>query len=182
VDDFEDSTFDPHWFPWGNDVSEMAGGLQFQVPPTSTEYSGVTSQQSYDLRGCAIAIEVLTVPTSTPSAEAYLAVSDNVANSSLAMGAHDGELFMRHFEDSGLVSEDTLPFDPTNHRWWRMSEDGGQIVFATSADGVSWTNRWQIGTPAFVSTVMVDIIAGAYASNDSSATATFDNLNILPRP
>src|SRR3546814_4961993 len=57
--------------------------------------------------------------------------------------------FHDSFTDEGSVAID---YDPVEHRWWRIWEDGGTVFWGTSATGLLGT--WQVQrsetTPAWV--------------------------------
>jgi hypothetical protein len=77
----------------------------------------------------------------------------------------------------------TEPFQPTNHRHWRIRENAGTIYFETSPDNASWSEFHTYPTHEFVDVVDlvfgVDHIGSAPTSNRS---ISFDNLNMYQSP
>ena len=78
---------------------------------------------------------------------------------------------------NGIKSFDHIPYDPAQHRWWRIRHDESSnlIYWETSPDSVTWTEhmRW---TPTIkLTTVMLEMSAGSW-DVDAYGTAVFDNL------
>lgn len=72
-----------------------------------------------------------------------------------------------------------VPYHPYQHRWLRIAEASGLIVWATSPDGKLWTTftSWQ---PTFsVGTVTPVLQAGMYGTDTTPGTVYFDNFNIV---
>ncbi len=73
-----------------------------------------------------------------------------------------------------------LTFDPTNHRFRRIREQGGTIFFEVSANGMSWTqpSGWSV-THSFTDLENLHGIvgAGAFLPDASAGTAIFENVN-----
>lgn len=70
----------------------------------------------------------------------------------------------------------TDTYDPAVHKWFRIREASGTIFWDTSVDGVTWTNRTSVATPAIdITSLQIEL----YADSDGavSHTVRFDNYN-----
>lgn len=80
----------------------------------------------------------------------------------------------------GTSSDLTIPYDPAAHRWWRMSETGGTITWATSPDSATWTTRRTAAAGITTSAVSVSLLSGYWgAAPASPGSAQFGAINIL---
>lgn len=141
-------------------------------------FAGYESTFSLDLRGDAVSIHAIEVPTSSPQASyAYF-----------SFGA-DGEHEVR-FETDGVelaaLARDggddpapvTMPFDPETHAFWRIREEAGIVHWEVSRDGVAYTSFR--ATPLatwWLAAGTIGLGAGTWASTTVSGSAVFDDLN-----
>jgi hypothetical protein len=75
-------------------------------------------------------------------------------------------------------TDSSLTYDATAHRWWRMTETAGDIIFATSPDGTTWTTRRTATAHGMdMTSVRVLLGAGRNTAVGGPFYAYFDNLN-----
>jgi len=127
----------------------------------------------FDMVGCAITIRLLGVPD---AADIYgrLSIGPQGAPSGWTMGVIEGTLQVR--DGSSVVSATT--YDPLVHRYLRIREEDGSLVFGTSADGVCWDEAVDI-----VGDDTMGVNARLALSSDGApavATVVFDDYNVLP--
>jgi hypothetical protein len=172
------------WVEWSDPdfTIGISSGVLVIAPPAPAVtygYGNVTSQNSYDLRGCAMWVEVVAIADPSQNGETYFSATvDNDNKASFAIW-EDGLYFTL---DVGAVTTDTahVTYSPTQHRWWRLREAGGTISWETSPDGHSWNNRLQAVSPAFMDHVKLRLSAGVKAAATSPGEAQFDNVNLEP--
>jgi hypothetical protein len=81
---------------------------------------------------------------------------------------------------TGAHNDTSVTYSSTTHLWWRLRESGGSILWDTSTDGSTWTNR-RTKVPdssAFLKRAQLRFGAGFWGGTGAGAgTAIFDNLN-----
>jgi hypothetical protein len=184
-DDFADGVRGDQWLPSTSSHCTMTenGQLEFGLSPapSSCEY---ISSYSYDLTGSSVIVEVPTAPTKADGAVSWLrAVTDETNESGYEIGVDEGTLqFVRVNSDGSGATEVTTTFDPVAHRWWRIREAGGQIVYETAPDGKTWTMHDSEPVSYPVTAMRTHLGVSVY---DQAATAPghvdFAHLNIPPQ-
>ena len=91
----------------------------------------------------------------------------------------NGNLFFQALVD-GVMSETFIPYVNATHRWWRIRHEStpNQIVYETSTDGSSWTERRRIASTVAVTTLSLEVSAGTYSSVTTPGFAIFDNVTL----
>ena len=75
----------------------------------------------------------------------------------------------------------TTPYDPTQHRWLRIRDDDGTLVWESSSDGQSWNiEGQQTPNPITMDIMRIELSADATDTTPTPGQAIFDNVNILP--
>lgn len=184
-DDFEDNGRDNA--KWGNAYSsvttfaETGGTVVFTLAngTAGSNYAGYNSfPNAYDFTGSYIAALVSTVPNVATSAQVGMKVYLDGSNI-LQFVEFNGTL---HFQKTvaGVNSDvASVTYSATNHRWWRLRENGGTTYWDTSPDGRSWNQQTSLANPFAVTSVTVEFFAGTFQSEASPGTAVFDNFNYI---
>jgi hypothetical protein len=74
-----------------------------------------------------------------------------------------------------------IPYDPAQHRFWRLREGGGQTYWDASADGVAWSNHLSAPTAIDLGAVVIDIAAGHWRPGPGTPfTVRYDQLGVAP--
>ncbi|MBP5926683.1 hypothetical protein F3K32_42515 [Streptomyces sp. LBUM 1483] len=68
-------------------------------------------------------------------------------------------------------------YDPYAHAWWRLRESGGNILFDTSPDGWTWTNRASIAHTWSTAAVFATFLCGYYGSEAAGMAGYVDHVN-----
>ena len=101
-------------------------------------------------------------------------------DNSLDVIAADGVLYAQK-NIGGTKTSVTLPYNATEHRWWRLREAGGTFHWEVSKDAIGWM---QIGspvtTPLDVSSVHLVVGGGTSQAGSSPGSALLDNVNRGP--
>jgi hypothetical protein len=159
--------------------TETGGHLVITTPSNQlqNDYAGYLSDLSYDLHNDAVFVEVLQVPDPSGNADTYLRASADGGNDLTIIEEHGTLSF--HQSINGTITSVTpsIPYDPVQHRWWRIRETGGLSFWETSPDAMTWTVRAQENDPFDVSAMYLQLIAGTYLKEPLTGTSVFDNFN-----
>ncbi len=184
-DNFNDNSTDVAKWPnnfngAGNTMTETGQQVVLALGGTSGSYSAYyNGTTTYDLTGSYAVIKAVTVsPDAATNAQNFIKLEKDATNY-LAMGKQAGNLYMQR-QVAGVDSTTTLTYDTTNHKWWRIRESGGNILWDTSPDGITWTNRRSLANPFVITAMKMQIGAGTFAAQASPGTFTFDEFNTLP--
>lgn len=183
VDNFNAGTLGPEW---GNSYGGTAVvGGRARVPCT-TAYAGCQTGYAWTLAGAGFFVQVPTVPAvSTATVEAYAAVMVQGVVEGTRVGfsinAVTGQIRFAsevdYWDDDAVV----LTYDPVAHLFLRLTEDGTNLLWDTSPDGTTWTNRRTLATPTWIDTD-IDVCAldmSAHRDAGTADVAEFDLFNTL---
>lgn len=183
VDNFNDGIVGPEWGNAYGGVTEVGGRARV---PCTTGYAGYQTGYAYTLTNSSVYLQVPVVPalsTATAEAIACMMIISGTAGTRLGFVINAvGNLLRCKSEvgyfDAGSVD---IAYSNTTHRWLRIRETGGNVLWDTSPDGTTWTNRRTLATPAWV-TAAVDTLALDLFTHRDAGTADFaeyDNVNTL---
>jgi len=150
------------------------------LSPTSTEqWAAASSVLDVSLTSCAIQAEVLAVLAGSfdDTSLAFMGPNDE----ELAMFTQGSVLFVYLRPDVNLPPEEITigNLDLQTHRYWRIQERSGDVLFSTSADGATWKQEASFNpTPDWVTHGYVRV--STWLNANSSASARFDNVNVPP--
>jgi hypothetical protein len=92
--------------------------------------------------------------------------------------AQQGGLLLFRLEDADVPTvASSIPYGTPLHRYWRIREVGGDIVWETSADRCDWIERERAETPDFVRALWIEIGAEVGDTPVAPGTVAFDELN-----
>ncbi len=159
----------------GYTASTVVSSGVLTITPTGS-YPNIYSSLSYDLTSSYVMVQLVQPPNvgnGSISAAMNVEVSTNNEES---IGWSNGELFFSE-KIGGVVSETTIAYNATNHKWLRMRESAGTIYWETSADCISWTTQRSKTAGLTLTSVRVVLYSGYWDTEPSPGTAIFDNLN-----
>lgn len=185
-DNFDDNTVDTT--KWPNNYN-TAGAVPTETGGRArvdcdTGFSGYASDATYTLQGsnarCRMfppaaggaateAWAQLLVTSSTGGTDAVIEV--NAVTGNITFANRSG-----YFDPGATV----LTYSAVDHAWVRIREDSGSLYFDTSADGITWTNRYTDTSPAWVSDTDIEMQMLAHRDSGVADFAEFDNFNITP--
>jgi hypothetical protein len=176
IDDFSATPLGGEWIVFGDGVSVVNGMLAIE-PPAVHQDNGA-SRGPFRFPGCELRFEVVGVHPLGQEAQTSVALWQDGRNYvQFRLGPSHILGFLAVDNDVSLVNG-SVAYDPDVHRWWGFRVSGGQIVFQTSPDGVSWTDQASGQAPVLVSSHNL-----TFALNVGSATmpgrAAFDNIELL---
>lgn len=126
---------------WSSNVNASVVGWRGRVTMNSVggAVAGFgTGNTKYDLTNSYMYVEFATLPTHNTSS-VYLMARLDVDNL-VFIGREGANLLMRQVA-AGVVSDTTLTYDYTYHRWKRLRHDGTSLLFETSNNWLTWTTR-----------------------------------------
>lgn len=184
VDDFATPGLYPRWDWWedtGCTVEETAGVLRMSFDGAGEDWCGVSSTHLVDLRESEYVVETASLPGGTDFI-AYVQVVPPGGDpdiTHLEISRVDGELGTEHQVDGVDVAANWIPFDPTNHRFWRLRAAGSQVFVDTSPDGAQWTNVLTDAVAFDLSAVYLTLAGGSWNAGPG-APITIDYQAVNP--
>ena len=182
TDDFGGSSLDSEWRTWQDSLcsyDEAGGVLSLQVEAAADgDDCGFYSQHAFDFNNSSVSIEIASMPAN--GAEAWLFVSDPDDEDAVGIDVYDDTLSADGVIGGSWVNFTSVPYDPVEHRFLAIREEGGTTRWQTSPDGLTWNDLHSRPTPVLVSTTGIVFGGGAAGVQVSPMTVELDNLNITP--
>ncbi|HHH27542.1 MAG TPA: hypothetical protein ENK57_04215 [Polyangiaceae bacterium] len=90
-------------------------------------------------------------------------------------------LAVRYRSEGATNTLATVPYVPAEHRWLRIRDDAGTLVWESSPDGMTWNiEGQQTPNPVTMDVMRIELIADATDTTPTPGQAIFDNVNVLP--
>ncbi|KOT94488.1 hypothetical protein ADK70_12475 [Streptomyces rimosus subsp. pseudoverticillatus] len=182
IDNFNDGVIGPEWGNYYGGVSETGGRARV---PCTTGFAGYQSAYQWTLAGSSVYVQVPTRPAASGATEAYCAfmVNSGVDGTRIGFTINVVTTMLRMQSDVGYFDATAveIAYSGTTHLWLRIRETGGNVLWDTSPDGSTWTNRRTLATPSWVTTG-IDTCALDLSAHRSSGTtdfAEYDRVNTL---
>jgi chitosanase len=185
ADNFDDNTINATLWPdsYGNPAVTETGG-RARVP-CGPDYCAYKSGSVYTLAGSAAFVRVYAPEVSGAVGEAYaslqLASAAAPAGTSLSININTATGLIRFNSNTSYWDNDAvvLTYNATDHAWLRIREGSGTLYWETSNNGITWTSRRTLTTPAWV-TSAADVSVSLESHRDAGTLnfAEFDNLNV----
>jgi hypothetical protein len=176
ADDFADGVRGAIWEDWSDpeaSVLESGGELILREPAGAGDHTvEYASAAWYDLKDSQVTVEV---PQITVDSAYTVFNADHDSSNWIAMSTRAGELRCDVVVD-GAENRSRLPYSATDHRFWRISESSGRVLFKTSANGTDWTTIADKPSPSFVGYIRVKLAVNV-SNPPSQVEARFGSLN-----
>ncbi len=182
VDDFSDDAASPLWTAEpsaGITLVEASGVLTLGIPSLfqPPQKAGYISTASYDMRGHSFFIEIPTMMSTASAGAATLSIRATLIDE-LQIQQKMGTLSVNlSINDVITTVVAGVPYNATQHRWWRVLEAAGTVRVHTSANGTSWTELGSVATPAFFASVKVALGVRGFGTGSIPGDTVFDNAN-----
>lgn len=182
VDTFNDGVIGPDWGNAYGGVSEVGG--RARIPCVAGSYAGYQTAKTWTLAGSSVYLQVpvaAAAASATVEAQTVFSVITATLGTNLAFNINTVAGTIRcesnvAYSDGAAVS---LTYSAVTHLWLRIRETGGNVLWDTSTDGSTWTNRRTLATPAWVTsainTCALDL--WSYRNNGTTNFAEIDNVN-----
>jgi hypothetical protein len=178
TDDFDDNDRGLDWNYWDTNcvAAIQSGRVRFAPDSDLTADCGFELTTAWDLRGESIHIEIPQVVTAT-DATTYFSITD-YNGSQASFNIQNGGLGLWLCDPNCSMS--AITYSPTDHRWLRYRDDGGELLFETSPDGTNWTERLR-RTPGFgLGQISVTMGVAAPTASSAPGETLIDNYNVVP--
>jgi len=182
-DDFDDDTASRMW-SWasyeggGCQLDETGGQLVVSLDGSAIDCAYLSSQR-FDVTGQALFVEVPSIDTTIPNLYTFFRAEIDSANG-YEFVVSDGLLVARVEVDDNLMGQAFPNYDPIDHRWWRIREASGDVIWETSPDGTSWTELAKTAAVLPVDALTVVLGAGVATATTMTGDVAFDNLDVAP--
>lgn len=188
ADDFSSPAVDTA--KWPDNYNEAPGGAMPDQPagrarvPCDTDFAAYASAAIYTLASSRAAVQIVppAVGGATGSVFCQLLIISDVAGTQIVfeIDVSTNLLLMAVHVDFNDENPGTLPYDPAQHAWLRISETGGLLRWETSPDGRAWTTQHTETAPSWVADTNLQTQLLAYRDDGTPDYAYFDNFNITP--
>jgi hypothetical protein len=182
ADDFDDNIIDAVKWPNSFGIHGEVGG-RARVS-CDTGFNAYSSAAGYTLANSSVHLRGFPPAAGGASTEAWAQVLIKSGTGGTDLGfelrALTGQLVM--FSRAGFFDPAALaiPYSAPDHAWLRVREAGGTIYWDTSPDGLTWTNRRSLASPAWVGDANIEFQLIAHRSDGVTDFAEFDNVNTPP--
>lgn len=179
TDDFEDGRVGDAWSSYedpGTSHVEAGGVLTINLATNIDDsYAGYITYGPYNGLERDVTVRLVGAPFDDGS-NCYLTLVAADDSDSYGIVVTGGLIAGgRSNDDNPLV-----PYDPAQHRWWRIRERGGSVEFAASSDGRSWSVLNSAPTPPWADLIRINVGGGTYMPSTPAAPCVFDDVNRLP--
>jgi hypothetical protein len=180
VDNFNAGVLAPEW---GNSYGGTAAVAGRARVPCTTGYAGCQTGYAWTLAGASFFVQIPTAPSATgATVEAYCAVMVQGAVEGTRVGFSINGVtgLIRFVSEVSYWDDDAvaLAYDPVAHLFVRLTEDGTNLLWDTSPDGTTWTNRRTLATPAWIDTD-IDVCALDMSAHRDAGTADFAEFDLF---
>lgn len=183
-DDFADASIAAAWAAstaGSATAAETGGQARFTLPSSTagTHDARFTSTALYDLTGDSCFINIDTMVATGVAAIAYFTLAIDI-NNYLTWTQTSGTLKAQTSVGGVLTDRYSVAWNASTYKYLRIRESGGNVLFDSSSNGTSWTNRASVAAPIAVTalSVRVGVQCGNIASPGSLRIEEFNT--ILP--
>lgn len=181
-DDFETGLDTTRWPDSG--AVTIAGG-RAHIPATNG-YPSLATGNTYTLLNTSIHAEVTPAPLGDSGADAYSKFHlEHTTGGTQLVFEHKpatGEIIFGNYTGWWENERPTTTYDPAAMRWLRFRETAGSVYWETSPDGVTWTARRSLPTPAWVGEGTTKAVFETYRNTGTMGAEHLevDNVNTTP--
>lgn len=158
----------------------VAGGVLHT--PCLAEYPVMVSRAVYDLTDSSAFVQLVSHPISEVSAEGFysLTTPDGLNRYTWQIAGTTIRAMWAENTTALTAVGAGLTYDAAAHKFLGIRHAGSTVYWDTSADGVTWTNRFSMTLRAFpIAGLAVALGSGSW-DGDSASVFQWDNLNTVP--
>jgi hypothetical protein len=182
-DNFTDNSESPAWgasFTLGSATKAETGGQAVFTLPSSTagtHQAFYRSAAAYDLTGDSFYINIGTMVATGVAASAFFDLFAD-ANNALRWTQTSGTLKAQTIVAGVATDLYSVAWSAATYKYLRIRESGGNVLFDSSTNGTSWTNRASVAAPFAVTALFVQF--GATCGNVASpGSFRLDDVNLI---
>src|SRR6202011_3466026 len=162
-------------------VADTNQRLQITNTTSASDWGGIQSVNAYDATGSELSVNLINAGNAASQGAPFqwtkLTKNGDNANA-VEIGVNNGTLFAKKFVAGTGTIISFIGYSPSAMQWVRLRESAGTTYWEYSANGSSWTVLASQADPIAMSTVKVEIGAGAWPG--TAGTVAIDNVNNLP--
>jgi hypothetical protein len=156
-------------------------GAQVNYPSSSTAATDgdITSNLCYNLVGNNAYSRILAVPSAATSADAVLWLRMDASNW-LRWVYEAGTLYAQYQVAGVTTTPFSVAYNGTTHLWWQIIETGGNTLWQTSTDGLSWTTQATVADTTHglrVGALLVGMAGVCFQVETNPGTFKWNNFN-----
>jgi len=184
-DDFNDAEPGALWARTyadpGCTLSEQGGELIATAAADSMGYCAYRSGAAYDLVAAPFVVEVPAITNTMTTGEVFLRAEIEELGS-VEISQSMGKLRLMTQKVPGPKNPTDGPiYDPQKHRFWRLGETNGKVLWEASPDGKTWTALGgSVPTPISLAKVDISLGTGTYEIVPTPPSARFAGTNLSP--
>jgi hypothetical protein len=181
-DDFEDNSIAPVWavsVTGSATATETGGQARFTLPSSTagSHDARLSSTHAYDLTGDGFFVTIGTMVATGVAATAFFALSAGGGNL-LQWVQASGTLKAQTVVGGSATDRYSVTWNATTYKYLRIRESGGNVLFDSSSDGTSWTNRASVAAPFAVTDLSV-VVGAACGNVASPGSFRLDDVNLI---
>jgi hypothetical protein len=180
TDDFPGTSFARTW-DWWNDnhttISVTGGGVVITTDGTINEWAGFESRHLLDLVGDSFYLDASNVEQENGFVTWLDAEVPGDGSSYYEFSVEGNTLYLYQTINGTNVNTKTLAYDPVAHKYWRFRADATKVYWDTSADAVTWTQRYSVTQQLDPSALNFQFGGGEYQSV-AAATSRVGSVNV----
>jgi hypothetical protein len=154
--------------------------------PTDTGYAALQSDATYTFNNSYVFAQMFMPAAGGATTEAFaeLTIQSGTGGTDIIFGynAVTNLLTMANragYFDGGAT---TLAYNSTTHRWLKMSITGGNILWDTAPDGLTWTNRRTAAASAWATSgTTLYVMIQSHRNDGTNDFAEVENFNNIPK-
>jgi hypothetical protein len=167
--------FDPNMF-----LSEQGGVLRIkpESSASSPEYTGLATTAVWNMTGLSASVEI----ERSNDSNALAIFSFGIDSDNWYSIRSKGDTLYFEARAGGETTRTTLDNIDLERFFVRLRHDPGSdtVVFETSPDGSSWTERRRVNRQFDITAAKLELAAGTNESVDSPGVIEFDNFRLAP--
>lgn len=158
-------------------VNQLNGQLIIIPKPSTSEYAKISSVAvDYNLTGSYIMVKQEQLVAGSSTEQQLIVQIDE--NNKMVLFFSNGGMICRY--NAGAGNNDTYPgFDAARDIWWRIRESGGNTMWETSPNSITWTTHRTVANPITVTSLQIELQAGNYDGTVATpGQAVFSHFNL----
>jgi hypothetical protein len=182
-DDFADNSIATTWAAitaGGGAVTEASGQARCALPSSTPGLNQAfyRSVSAYDLTGDSIYLNIAAMVATGVAANFFFDCFITGSSNFLRWTQSGGALKAQTIVGGVTTDRFSATWSSSTHKYLRIRHSSGNVLFDTSTNGTSWTNRASVAAPFDVTALKIQF--GASCGNVASpGTLQIDDLNII---
>jgi hypothetical protein len=164
-------------------ISVVEQNQRLEIQPAlniaDIQYNGYISAAAWDFTNRWSSVEMISAPKRRTETIFGIGIDVNNYYRFVVRGS------LLYFQEkfNGVLTQTRIAFDADHHRFLRFRHDPvtDHISFETSPDGLKWNDRWAVTRDVLLTSVRIELAAGASPNVVASEPVIFDNL-VLSSP